>query len=86
MTAQSVLSATVLYFSLEELQAKCLNPEHLTLPQTLNLIRSVFEISDQMIPLSPEIQVFSTHHGILLFLRPMISESAQFMLSSCISS
>ncbi|MDF2838595.1 MAG: hypothetical protein K0S60_298 [Evtepia sp.] len=86
MIAQAVSSATVLYFSLEELHAKCLHPEHLTLTQVLDLIRSVFDISGQIIPASPEIQVFSTHHGVLLFLRPIYAQSAQFVLSSCISS
>lgn len=86
MTAQAVSTATVLFFSLEDLQAKSLNPEDLTLSQALGLIRSVFDSSNQVMPASPEIQVFSTRHGILLFLRPIYSQSAQFTLSSSIFS
>lgn len=86
MIAQTVSSATVLFFSLEELKAKSLQPDHLTLNQVLELIHSVFELSGQDIPITPEIQVFSTHHGILLFLRPVFTQSAQYTLSSCISS
>jgi len=86
MTAQAVSSATMLFFSSEELQTKCLDPEDITLPQVLELIHSVFDLSGLLVPSHSEIQVFSTHHGILLFLCPIFSQTTQFALSSSVLS
>ena len=86
MIAQTVSTSTILYFSSEELHAQRLKPEQITLSQALTLIRTVFETSGQAMPSFPEIQIFSTNDGVLLFLRPVYSESKQFSRSYCIPS
>lgn len=86
MTAQTVLTGMILSFSSEEIRAKRFTPERLTLQQTLDLIRSACIIPDEKIPISPEIQVFSSSHGILIFLRELHTQATKPMLSFSIFS
>lgn len=86
MIAQTVSSCTVLFFSSEELHAHSLKPDQLTASQALSLVRAALAPFEQAMPSCPELQIFTTEKGVLLFLRPTCSQSSQFTLSPWISS
>jgi len=86
MIAQTVSTSTVFFFSLDELQDTGLTPDALTDEQVLFLLRSICVFSDLPLPDFPEIQLFCTQSGVLLFLRPLPSHTSLLAFSGCIFS
>lgn len=82
MIAQTILTSTVFFFSLSDLTDLGLHPHSLTQEDALSLIRSSCIPPAQDKPLFSEIQVFSTHDGVLLFLRPFSASGNSQAISS----
>ncbi len=70
MIAQTILTSTVFFFPLSDLMDLGLHPHALTQNDAIALIRSSCLLPEQHPAHFSEIQVFSTHDGVLLFLRP----------------
>lgn len=64
-------SASVLYFSREELQDACLTPARLSDDDSLRLIQRALAKARQPIPPSFEISSFPSQHGVLFFVSPL---------------
>lgn len=86
MIAQTVSTSTVFFFSSKELQDEGLTPDSLTDAQALSLLRSVCIFAELSISDYPEIQLFCTWSGVLLFLQPLPTHSSILAFSSLISS
>ena len=73
MTAQQTDYGLVFFFSADELLRHSLHPGLITCEDALELIRQSTEHWEDALPPCPEIQMFSAHNGILLFVRPLLS-------------
>lgn len=86
MIAQTILTSTVFFFPLSDLMDLGLHPHALTQTDAIALIRSSCLLPEQDTSQFSEIQVFSTHDGVLLFLRPYAvppsSQANSFGISS----
>lgn len=82
MTAQTVLTSTVLFFSSTELAALCLKAEDLDGETALVLLQNAHVLPPQTGTYVSEIQVFCTKDGVLLFLRPLPVRAAPLLFSS----
>lgn len=69
MIGQQLFSGTVLFLSSDDLMARGLSPETLSAPQALSLVRDACLLSQEQEPHFPEIQLFHTPDGVLLFFR-----------------
>ena len=67
-------SASVLYFSREELQDACLTPGRLSDDDSLRLIQRALAKARQPIPPPFEISSFPSRHGVLFFVSPLPQE------------
>ncbi len=77
MTAQQTDFGFVFFFSADELLRHSLRPGLITREDALELIRYSTKDWEEALPPCPEIQVFSAHSGILLFVRPLLSPCAK---------
>lgn len=64
-------SASVLYFSREELQDACLTPGRLSDDDSLRLIRRALAKARRPIPPALEVRSFPSRHGVLFFVSPL---------------
>jgi hypothetical protein len=77
MTVQQTDYGLVFFFSADELLRYSLQPYLITHEDALQLIRHSTAHWEEALPPCPEIQVFSARSGILLFVRPLLSQCAK---------
>lgn len=86
MITQTIQSSTVLFMTFEDLAEKGLSVDNLDSEQALSLLHSACALSEQRVPEFPEIQLFSSKDGVLLFCRPLPTPAVSLAFSSWISS
>ena len=70
MTAHETDTDFIVFFSAEELEAFHLTPELLTRQQVLSVLRAYLSQMKKSLPLYPEIELFASKAGVLVFIRP----------------
>lgn len=71
MTITQRDTASVLYFSREELQAVRLTPSRLSEDDSLRLIHHALAKARRPIPSALEVSSFPSRHGVLFFVSPL---------------
>lgn len=86
MLVQTLSSGIVIHCSTAELQALGYAPVDLNRETALVLIERALSPSTEQLPAYPELQLFSTEHEVLIFVRSIIPESSSFTLHHGVSS
>ena len=78
MTSHTTEAGLVVFCPLEELSSHDLSPETLTERELLTFLYTQLSSMEQALPSYPEIEVFSTDTGMLIFLRPRLTYRSSF--------
>ena len=78
MTTHETDTDLILFLSAEELEAYDLTSEQLTGQQMLSFLRTYLSQMQKTLPLHPEIELFSSKAGLLVFVRPSFTYSPNF--------